>query len=182
MEVRASSEIVPRRGSEVPISLQIPERVLLKRLIAPTRMDQLDADSITRTIDDLLTSVGRSVTTPSGSFVMTFDRQSKLAEAVYELSRGGIAVDEYRRQLDWVRADLDGGATLLVPRSDGDRPRLRLVTQNTIYHLRAFRDEGVALWDLAVCQDMEVRNDTFRIGDAEAHPLMHAVVVAGNSR
>lgn len=182
MEVRASSEIVPRGGSEVPISLQIPERVLLKRLIAPTRMDQLDADSITRTIDDLLTSVGRSVTTPSGSFVMTFDRQSKLAEAVYELSRGGIAIDEYRRQLDWVRADLDGGATLLVPRSDGDRPRLKLVTENIIYHLRAFRDEGVALWDLAVCQNMEVRNDTFRIGDAEAHPLMHAVVVAGNSR
>ncbi len=182
MEVRASSEIFPRRGSEVPISLQIPERVLLKRMIAPTRMDQLDADSITRTIDDLLTSVGRSVTTPSGSFVMTFDRQSKLAEAVYDISRGEIAIDEYRRQLDWVRADLDGGATLLVPRSDGDSTRLKLVTENIIYHLRAFRDEGVALWDLAVCQNVEVRSDTFRIGDAEAHPLMQVIVVAGNSR
>ncbi|MBS0546111.1 MAG: DNA helicase [Proteobacteria bacterium] len=182
LEARASGEILPRRGSEVPVNLQVAERVLLKRLIAPARMDQLDADSIIRTIDDLLTSVARAVSSPSGSFLMRFDRQSKLADVIYDISAGEIAIDEYRRQLEWVRGDLDGGATLLMPRADGDITRLKLVTANMIYHLQASRDEGAALWDVAVCRSVEIRKDTFRIGEAEPHTLMQPVIVAANAR
>lgn len=114
-------------------------------------MDQLDADSISRAIDDLVVSVARAVSARAGTFILTFDRQSKLGEAVYDATNGEIPIDEYRRQLEWVRADLDGGATLLVPRDfDSATSWLRLVTDAMVYRLRAFRDEGAAVWDIAV--------------------------------
>jgi len=61
--------------------------------------------------------------------VLVFYQNAGLAEAVYDASEGQIAVDEYYRQLDWVRADLDGGATLLVPRDFEEAVgKLQLVT------------------------------------------------------
>ncbi|AFK54012.1 DEAD/DEAH box helicase [Tistrella mobilis] len=182
-EVRASGDIVPRAGLEVPIMLQVPERVLLKRLVAPGRMDHLEAGSIGRAIDDLIVTVGRSATARAGAFVLTFDAAARLGEAIYDASQGEIAGDEYRRQLDWVQADLDAGATLLVPQAfDPGRSQLRLVTDNMVYRLRAFRDGGVALWDIAVAQGAEVRGSRFSLGDAEEHALTQGVIVTANAR
>lgn len=182
-EVRSSGEIHPRQGSEASIALHVPERVLLKRLIAPARMDQLDADSVGRAIDDLIASVSRSASARAGSFILTFDRQSKLGEAVYDATRGEIPVDEYRRQLDWVRGDIDGGATLLVPRAfDPASTWLRLVTENAVYKLRAFRAEGAVAWDVAVCQAVELRDGAFSLGDTDEHAVLQPVIIAANSR
>jgi len=183
VEVRTSGDIMPRAGVDTPVTLHVPERVLLKRLVAPGRMDQLDADSIGRAIDDLIISVGRSTSARAGAFVLIFDAGAKLGEAVYDATSGEIAIDEYRRQLDWVQADLDGGATLLVPRAfDPTKAHLRLVTENMVYRLRAFRDGGAVLWDIAVCQTAELRNSRFGLGDVEEHPLQQGVIVAANGR
>lgn len=182
-EMRASGDIVPRAGIEVPIVLQVPERVLLKRLIAPGRMDHLEAESIGRAIDDLIVTVERSATARAGAFILTVDAGAKLGEAVYDASQGEIAADEYRRQLDWVQADLDAGATLLVPDTfDPGRTQLRLVTDNMVYRLRAFRDGGSALWDIAVIQAAEVRGSRFSLGGAEEHALAQGVMVTANAR
>ncbi|MRI57328.1 DNA helicase [Methylobacterium sp. DB1607] len=184
-EVRASGDVVSRAGADRPAVLHTPERLLLKRLIAPARMDQLDADSIGRAIDDLIVSVGRSASTRAGAFVLTFDQNCGLGEAVYDATSGEIAIDEYRRQLDWVRGDLDGGATLLVPATFDPAKtqlQLRLVTDNMVYRLRPFRDGGAVLWDIAVCQAAEVRSGRFSLGDVEEHPLTQDVIVAANGR
>lgn len=183
LEVDASGDIHPGDRGEASVSLHIPERVLLKRLIAPARMDQLDADSIERSIDDLIVSVERAASVRAGTFVLTFDHKSKLDEAVYDATKGEIAIDEYRRQLDWVQADIDGGASLLVPRNfDPSKTWITLVTDSMVYKLRAFRDEGAVVWDVAVCQAVDVRTSIFSIGDAEEHTLVQAVAVAANSR
>ena len=43
----------------------------------------------------------------------------------YDASEGDIPVDEYSAQLEWIRADLDSGATLLMPRRfDAERDRI----------------------------------------------------------
>ena len=114
---------------------------------------------------------------------MTFDRLAKLGEAVYDATDGEIPIDEYRRQLDWVRADLDGGATLLVPQIfDPATSWLKLVTNSMIYKIRAFRDEGSAVWDVAVCQAVEARTGIFSLGDNDEHAFLQPVMIAGNSR
>ncbi len=181
--VKPSGDVQPSGRGESPIVLNVSERVLLRRLVAPARMDQLDADSIGHSIDDLIASVARSVSTRAGTFIMTFDRLSKLGEAVYDATDGEIPIDEYRRQLDWVRADLDGGATLLVPKTfDPATSWLKLVTNSMIYKIRAFRDEGSAVWDVAVCQAVEGRTGIFSLGDNDEHAFLQPVMIAGNSR
>jgi hypothetical protein len=179
--VQKTGEVYPRAGSS--LVLDVPERVLLRRLITPGRRDQLEANSIARTIDDLIASVARASTARAGTFILTFDGQSKLGDAVYTLTHGGIPTDEYRRQLEWVRADLDTGATLLVPRDfDPATSWFRLVTETMIYKLRAFRDEGTAVWDIAVCQAAEVRKEVFALGDHDEHTLVQPITVAANAR
>lgn len=181
--VKASGDVQQVGRSEYPIVLNVPERVLLKRLVAPTRTDQLDADSISRVIDDLVAGVARSVSARAGTFIMTFDRQSKLGEAVYDATNGEIPIDEYRRQIEWVQGDLDGGASLLVPRAfNPATSSLRLVTDTMVYKLRAFRDEGSVVWDIAVCHSAEGRTDVFSLGDNDEHAFLQPVMFAANPR
>lgn len=182
-EVRSSGEIQMRANLDAPIELHVAERVLLKRLISPARMDQLDASSIGRAIDDLIPSVSRATSVHAGAFILTFDQQSRLGEAVYDATDGEIAIDEYRRQLEWAQADIDGGATLLVPRQfDPASTWLKLLTDNMIYRVRAFRDEGAAVWDIGVCQAIAVREEIFSLGDTEEHDIAQSVIVAANAR
>jgi hypothetical protein len=177
--VKASGDVHPSGRSEPPISLNVSERGLLKRLVTPARMDQLDADSIARAIDDLLASLARLDSSRAGTFVMAFARPSTPGNAIYEATDGEIATDEIRRQLDWVRADLDGGATLLVPKAfDPATGSLRLVTDSMVYRLRAFLDEGSAVWNIAVCNAVQRKAESFRLGEDETHALLQPVVVA----
>ena len=180
--IRASGDVQPNGRTDPPITLSVSERVLVKRLTMPTRMDQLDADSIGRAIDDLITSLARSLSDRAGTFVLTFDQQSKLGEMVYYATNGAIPVDEFRRQLEWVQADLDSGATLIVPKSfDPATSRFKLVTDNAIYKLRAFQDEGTAVWDIAICQFVEAK-DQFSLGDSNEHSILQPVVLARSFR
>lgn len=179
--VQKTGEVYPKSGSL--IALDVPERVLLRRLVAPARMDHLDADSIARAINDLIASVSRASSVRAGTFILFFDTQSKLGDAIYTVTSGEIPIDEYRRQLDWVRADLDQGATLLVPRDfDPATGWLRLVTDTMVYRLRAFRNEGAPVWDIAVCQAVDVRNDVFSPGDNDEHTIVQSITVTTSSR
>lgn len=183
-EVLPSGNVAPRAGAAPSMLLQPPEQILLKRLIAPGRMDQLDADSLVRVLDDVITNVSAVASAHVGAFILMFDLQSKLGEAVYRASDGAIATDEYRKQLDWVRADLDGGATLLVPREfDPANGRLKLITDNMTYRLRPSRGEGgAAVWDIAICQEVERRGTSFSVGDTVEHALGQEILVATGMR
>lgn len=181
--VTESGEVEPATQTDAPIFLSVSERVFLKRLIAPARLDLLEADSITRAIDDIVVGVGRLGSARAGTFVLFLDSRSGLGDAVYTASDGEIAVDGFRQQLDWVRADLDGGVTLLVPREfDPATGGLQLVTDTMVYGLRAFRDEGSAVWDIAVCSKVQPRRDALSLRDQEEHTVAQPISVAGHSR
>lgn len=182
-EVRGSGEVLPKGRSGTAFALSTAERVLLKRLVNPTRLDNLEAGSISRAIDDIIIDVGRSVASRAGVFVLRFAQNAGLSDAVYQTSNGQIPIDEYYAQLDWVRADLDGGATLYVPRAfDPARDRLQLVTESMIYQLGPTRENGAPIWDVAVCHRAEVRGEALRIGDANDHEIVQAIHVEPSVR
>jgi hypothetical protein len=181
--IRSSGELYSLGKLQTPISLSSSERVLLKRLAAPMRTDNLEAESIARAIDDVIAEVGRSGTVRAGALVLMFTPASKLGEAVYDLSEGQMAVDDYRRQLDWVRADLDGGVTLLAPRDfEPGTGRLQLITATMRYVLAPFRQEGSATWDIAACITAEPRPEAISFYEQEEHELLQPIEVVGASR
>ena len=65
--VLETGEMRPSPNNATTGDLTIPERVLLKKLIAPTRSDQLDATSTVRAIDDLIVGIARSVSARAGT-------------------------------------------------------------------------------------------------------------------
>ncbi len=182
-EVRPSGEVLPKGRTDTNIALNTAERVLLKRLVSPTRLDNLEARSISRAIDDIILEVGRSVPSRAGAFILRFEQGAGLGGAVYDATGGQIPTDEYYAQLDWVRADLDGGATLFVPRAfDPGRSRLQLVTDTMIYQLGPTREDGAPVWDIAVCMQARVRGEALYIGDAVDHDLVQSVSVTPSVR
>jgi len=156
------ADVAPEEGAWTGRA-QVPEPVLRgKRLVSPTRLDNLEARSISRAIDDIILEVGRSVPSRAGAFILRFSQGAGLGEAVYDATGGQIPTDEYYAQLDWVRADLDGGATLFVPRVfDPGRSRLQLVTETMIYQLGPPREEGAPVVELSVL----AQGATFRASD-----------------
>lgn len=181
--IRPSGEARPLGKVDPPLSVSTSERILLKRLVAPSRTDNLEAESIARAIDDVIVEVGRTGTVRAGTLVLVFYQGSGLAEAVYDASGGQIPIDEYYPQLDWVRADLDGGSTLLVP-SDFEEGTgsLQLVTTAMRYVLKPHRQEGSPTWDIAACVKAELRPDALWMTDQQEHELLQPIEVTSSVR
>jgi len=165
------------------VDLGLAERRLLKRLMMPARLDLLDADSICHAVDDLIVGIGREMSARAGTFILAFLRGAPLADAVYESSSGEIARDDYQRQLQWVRADLANGTTLLIP-PDFELPSgsMQLVATSMVYSLHAFYDNGVARWDIAVCNEAQVRGERLRSRGWEEHLLPQPVEAVQSTR
>ena len=112
-----------------------------------------------------------------------FAQSAGLGDAVYNVTNGEIPADEYRAQLEWVKADLDGGATLLISRSfDPARDKANLITSTMTYSLGPLRQDGTAVWDVAVCARAEPRPEGLWIGDQDEHDLMQPIEVVSSVR
>jgi hypothetical protein len=178
VRTKPSGEFVSAGENNVPILLNTSERVLLKRLVTPSRFDLLDSAAVIRSIDEIVASIAQSAALQAGTFILCIPASAGLGEAVYDATNGEIAVDEFRQQLDWIRADLDTGAKLLVPQPfDPATGTLRLVTDAMTYRLKAFRDEGSAVWDIGFCVDVKPRADAIRLGINIDHAVEQPVMV-----
>jgi hypothetical protein len=165
-----------------PIVLNVSERTLLKRLVMPTRLDYLDAVSITRTIDDIIASIAHVTAVQPGTFILGFSATEALGSAIFTSSDGAVAIDEFRQQLNWIQADIETGTTLIVPRRfDPAIGTMRLVTDTMVYRLRPYRKEGAVQWDIAVCFSVEPRLDA-RWGQYNDHSLAQPIAVVGIAR
>lgn len=164
-------------------ALSLAERQLLKRLLTPTRSDQLDAPSIRQAIDNLLVSLARTTATKTGSLVLAFDPRAGLGEAIFDATDGALPVDETAAQLDWVRADFDAGATLLISRGfDPERHTLRLVTTELMLDLRPARSDGSAIWDVAICHRVERRPADLPSRGERRHEVVQTLVIGRGAR
>lgn len=182
-KIKANGEMVAAGDVNIPINMSASERALLKRMVMPTRFDHLDAEGITRAVDDIIANISQATATQAGTFILSFNPNDALGEAIYNASEGAIPIDELREQLDWIRADLDGGATLTVPRPfSPTTTQLRLLTDSMAYRLRPFWQDGVPVWDIAVCADVEPRSQVLGLGRFDEHELSQPIAVASVGR
>jgi len=165
------------------IELSPSERAILRRLIVPSRLDVQDAGTILRAIDDIVSNVARSVSVRAGTFLVALPVPSRVADAIFDATGGQVPVDEFRKQVEWLQADMAGGATLLVPTSfDPRRDRLTLVTEAMAYTLTAFQDDGAPVWDIAFCANAEPRGGPIGLGNFIEHTIPQPISVSGIRR
>jgi hypothetical protein len=163
--IKPNGELVAAGDINRPINVNASERALIKRLVMPRRLDHLDVESITRAIDDLLLNLSSATAARAGTFVVCFEPTDALGEEIFNASHGEIPIDEFRAQLDWIRADLDSGATLAVPRPfEPARSHLMLLTDSMAYRLRPYYRDDAFVWDLSVCADIQPRSQVQRLG------------------
>lgn len=180
--VNEAGELEPAGLRDMP-DMSLAERSLLKRLVAPARLDLLDAASIIQSVDDLIVGIGRGMSVRSGAFILMFARQAGLSDTVYTATAGAIALDDYRQQLEWVRADISAGVTLLIPQTfNPSSNNLRLVSESAVYTLQPFSESGTGVWDIAVCRSVRVRDEALRFGDSREHALPQPIEVVGGPR
>ncbi|HVM78162.1 MAG TPA: AAA domain-containing protein [Stellaceae bacterium] len=178
VEVREGGDVVPTPSAGFTASLSPSERDLLRRLVAPSRRDALDADVIRRRIDDTIAGAARATSTVAGTFILLFDERAGLGDAVYAATEGEIASDDLAAHLEWVGADLDGDKALLVPRAfEPGTSRMTLVTSRMTYRLAAFYEAGSPLWDIAVCRKATLRGDAVFVRDYEEHSIVQSIEV-----
>jgi len=178
--VRQTGDIEALDGPDQALALTPSERAVLRRLIVPSRLDVQDAGTISRAIDDIISNVARSVGARVGTFLLALPVPSRVAEVIFAATGGQVPIDEFQKQVDWLQADMAGGATLLVPTSfDPKRDRLTLVTEAMAYTLTAFQDDGVPVWDIAFCANAESRGGPIGVGNFVEHPILQPISVSG---
>jgi hypothetical protein len=99
----------------------------------------------------ILASAPHTRTVGNGTFILAVV-QKGVADAIYSATGGQVAIDDFRGQLGFIRADLAGGASLLVP--SGSKPRsgrLTLVTEAMAYSLAPFDTADGPTWQMAFC-------------------------------
>ncbi|WP_245496535.1 AAA domain-containing protein [Lichenibacterium ramalinae] len=182
-EVSPTGQTRPKAGQDTACHLSVAEATFVRTLARPRRSDDLDAASLTRSVDEIILGVGKGSEARAGTFLLCFSNNSGLDEAVFDATEGRIAVDEYRDQLEWVRADLDGGARLVVPRGfEPSSGRLRLVTTEMSYTLAPLLlGDGAPEWDVAICRTARRRGDDSNVS-GEERVLGHPVEVAPSAK
>jgi len=168
--------VVNEVGAAGNVPLSALERRIFRKLIAPNRSEALDADVISADIDGIVYELSRTVTGRPGTLLLSFDGCRSLARVVFELSGGGIASDNIKAQVEFAAADLSNGFALLIPKySKGRVDRLWLSSDALFYKLKPSLVNGVASWDIAICESVEVRGDDLPIRDYSEQALTHKV-------
>jgi hypothetical protein len=162
------------------------ERQLVRTLVAPGTMDSLDSASLSEAVDEVMAGIAKGVSQGNDPIlVLTFGGWDALGSTLYEVTDGGIPVDNIQEQIQWIQGDLAAGATLIVPRGfEYDTSALRLVTATMVYELNAFRVPKTAeiSWEVAVCKACWPRASTTSLGAGEEHKLGIAVKVVQRYR
>lgn len=178
-----SGMVAPVAGREMP-QLAAAEVRWLRRVGRPRRNEILEAHTLARACDDIVVEVGGMTGGREGRCALFVPRTTSLVKAVNEASGGTIAADERSAQLDFVRRDIDAGATLFAPPHSGDGVRrLYLVSSALVCRLRPFTKDGEETWDVAECDQCTLRAGELPIGGRfDAHPLDVGIDLAGTER
>ncbi|WP_445487878.1 DEAD/DEAH box helicase [Rhodopseudomonas sp. RCAM05734] len=178
LRVEASGDLVLPEGSDSSY-VDTSERALFKSLFVPTRQDVNDAATVGRAIDDILASTPHTRTVGNGTFIIAFV-QKGVADAIYVASGGQVAVDDFRGQLDFIRADLAGGASLLIPSSFRPKSgRLTLMTDIMAYNLSSFDADDGQTWQIAFCGGAQAKGGLMGYGALEEHAVRQSIQVEG---
>lgn len=179
--VDARGIISPAGFGELPI-LADSEARWLRRVCCPPRHEALEAHGLARSCNDVIAEVARLSRSRRGRLTLLTLRTKELGGAIFDASEGQIPADERSAQLDFVRRDLESGATLYTP--PGTRAgRLFLVTERMVYGLRPVGRDGQDSWDIAACDQYTVRQGELPIpASYRGNSLEVPVDIAPNER
>jgi hypothetical protein len=180
--------VTHRDGVPVPrdegIELIPAEHALVRRLLIPTRAEALDAVSVGTAIDDIVAELERSGAIRAGVFLLAVPDTSRLGEAVSRATDGEVDADDHAACVDWARADVSGGATLVAPAAGAaDKPAF-LQTKTLRYEVRQSRAYGEEpTWRVAYSPVVRLRDESASPGwPVEARAVTQPIEVIGLPR
>lgn len=140
------------------IDLRASEIDLIRLLFEPERNRILDAATVTSRIDAILNELDAEAFADNGRYVLALrlGQTSRLSAILNEASGDTFDTDDAESQLDFIRADLETGASL-TRTARGD---LLLMTESLVYDLQPLRAAGTdETWNVASCNNARFRDD-----------------------
>lgn len=138
--------------------LTADERLLLRTLLQPARNRAVDAGSIAKQIESVIRDTQAEMDSTSAQYhlALLLGERSGLSSAIRVASGDLIETDERARQLEFISADIRGGAEVCRD----IRGDVFLLTESLAYALRAFSSgDGQETWDIATCISAKPRQD-----------------------
>ncbi|MGY3362686.1 hypothetical protein ACVWZK_009349 [Bradyrhizobium sp. GM0.4] len=126
-------------------------------LFQPERNRILDAATVTSRIDAILNELDVEAFADNGRYVLALrlGQTSRLSATLNAASGDAFDTDDADRQMDFIRADLETGASP-ARTARGD---LLLMTENLVYDLQPLRAAGVdESWNVASCDNARHRD------------------------
>lgn len=151
------------------LDLRSSEIDLMRLLFQPERNRILDAATVTSRIDAILNELDVEAFADNGRYVLALrlGQTSRLSATLNAASGDAFDTDDADRQMDYIRADLETGASL-ARTARGD---LLLMTENLVYDLQPLRAAGVdETWNVASCDNARHR-DRVTLGRRETIEL-----------
>ena len=140
------------------IELRASEIDLIRLLFQPERNRVLDAHTVTGRIDAVLNELDAEALADHSRFVLALrlGQTSRLSAMLNAVSGDAFDTDNAEPQVDFVRADLETG-TSLVRTARGD---LLLMTETLVYDLQPLRIAGAdETWNVASCNNARLRDE-----------------------
>ncbi len=157
----AAAETEPDAAGERLAVLDAGERDMLRWLIEPARHRAIDAEIVCRRIERVILDLSASALEDRGRFLLAIrtGATAPLTRALRDASGDAFDADDHSAQVNFVDADIAGGAEL-VRTSDGS---LILMTELFGYSLAGYAPDGFADadWRVATCDHARPRKDIF---------------------
>lgn len=146
---------------EVAEHVTADEAWLLRELLAPSPLTQIDGDYAARRIDTLLDALEGSAAAAEAQYqlILGIGRESSLSRAIRNASDLAIELEDAAAQLAFIAADLAKPRALAVGRADDFSILLR--GADLVYRLRPYtlpRSDN-RTWEFAVCESAELARD-----------------------
>ncbi|PPQ19406.1 hypothetical protein CV770_10385 [Bradyrhizobium sp. AC87j1] len=155
---KLDEEDIPFIEGRAKIDLRASEIDLIRLLFEPERNRILDAATVTNRVDAILNELDAEAFADNGRYVLAFrlGQTSRLSAILNEASGDTFDTDDAESQLDFIRADLETGASL-TRTARGD---LLLMTESLVYDLQPLRVAGSdETWNVASCNNARFRGD-----------------------
>jgi hypothetical protein len=135
------------------------EIALLRELLYPASLTQLDGDFVVERIDRIVSALEAAAAADEAQYyvILGLGRDSSLSRAIREASGSTVEMDDIEGQREFVRADLSSEPRVIATRA-GDTLRLFLRGSELIYRIRQYRigQSPTPSWEFAACENADL--------------------------
>ena len=129
---------------------------LLRELLYPVALTQLDGDFVVQRIDRIVSALESAAAADEAQYfvILALGRDADLSHAIRDASGSTIEMDDFESQTEFVRADLSSEPRILAT-DGGNDLQLFLRGNDLVYPLRQFRvgQAQTPTWEFAFCRN-----------------------------